>query len=462
MMNELSSLSSSSFRDPSGFMFSRDGVLYRQVNKVYAPVYKRLCEENIFSELINKGWLIPHEEVAVSPEHPDIADCVLRPTVVPVITYPYEWSFGQLKDAALLTLNIQSFVFKRGFLLKDASAYNVQFYKGKPVFIDTLSFIEWKDQEPWVAYRQFCQHFLAPLALMSKRDIDLQQLLRIYIDGIPLPLASKLMPTLSRFRFGLFMHLFFHASMIRRYQAHSGKSIKKPRISKIGMSGTFDSLRSTIKKLTWHPEGTEWADYEVTHNYTAEDHSCKKSLVSQFLSSVNPKIVFDLGANTGEFSKIAADCGADVVALDADSGCVHKLYTRIRSDNAHSILPIRIDLSNPSPSQGWNSEERMSFFDRCKADAVLALAIIHHLVYGNHVPLSNVASFFAKLSKHLIIEFVPPADPQVLRLRASRSDAECHEYTESLFVDSFSVYFTIRSFERVGNSGRVLYLMERK
>src|SRR6185436_4959816 len=186
---------SASFRDPSGFLFSRGGILYRQVNRAYQKEYARLMESGLYEKLVKAGLLIPHVEVDQPPAVEVDALKVIQPDRVPFISYPYEWSFGQLKSAALATLSIQKRALKMGMSLKDASAYNIQFVHGKATLIDTLSFEVYEEGEPWVAYRQFCQHFLAPLALMALKDVRLNQLLRVYIDGVPLDLVSELLPT---------------------------------------------------------------------------------------------------------------------------------------------------------------------------------------------------------------------------------------------------------------------------
>src|SRR5215216_6396727 len=213
-----------SFRDPSGFLFARDGVLYRQVNRKYEQEYTRLMESGLYDKLVKAGLLVSHVEVDHAPAEAALAYKIIQPERVPFISYPYEWSFGQLKDAALATLSIQRRALKVGMSLKDASAYNIQFVRGKATLIDTLSFEIYKEGQPWVAYRQFCQHFLAPLALMATRDIRLNQLLRVYIDGIPLDLASELLPGKTRLNFGLLTHVHLHASAQKRYSGADVKS----------------------------------------------------------------------------------------------------------------------------------------------------------------------------------------------------------------------------------------------
>ncbi|HZM24173.1 MAG TPA: hypothetical protein VFC02_20675, partial [Anaerolineales bacterium] len=251
MTNQLNSRQlPASFRDPSGFLFSRGGVLYRQVNRVYEQEYIRLFESGLYEKLVRARLLIPHVEVDQAPAEPESAYKVIQPERAPFISYPYEWSFSQLKDAAVVTLSIQRRALKLGMSLKDASAYNIQFVRGKATLIDTLSFETYKEGQPWVAYRQFCQHFLAPLALMALKDVRLNQLLRVYIDGLPLDLASALLPVKSRLNFGLLTHIHVHASAQKRYAGEEIKS-RGGAMSKQAMIGLIDNLEATIKKLAW-------------------------------------------------------------------------------------------------------------------------------------------------------------------------------------------------------------------
>jgi hypothetical protein len=252
---------SASFRDPSGFLFSRDGVLYRQVNRKYEQEYTRLMESGLYEKLTKAGLLIPHAEVDQptiefdSVPQGEVGYKVIRPEHVPFISYPYEWSFGQLRDAALATLAIQRRALKYGMSLKDASAYNIQFVRGKPTLIDTLSFEFYKEGQPWVAYRQFCQHFLAPLALMALKDVRLSQLLRVYIDGVPLDLASELLPWGTRLNFGLLTHIHLHAGAQKKYAGEEVKS-RSGSMSQQALTALIESLGATVRKLTWKPHGT--------------------------------------------------------------------------------------------------------------------------------------------------------------------------------------------------------------
>ena len=249
-----------SFRDPGGFVFAENDHVHRQVNQVYRDDYDLLMDSGLYEKLVGAGLLIPHEEVGIELARTDEAYKVLRPEPVPFVSYPYEWCFSQLKDAALATLAVQKQAFEHGMVLKDSSAYNIQFVRGKPVLIDTLSFEKYREGMPWVAYRQFCQHFLAPLALMSYRDVRLGQLLRIRIDGIPLDLASRLLPMRTRFRFSLLAHIHLHARSQKRHEGHA-VDIESRKVSRLGFRGIIDSLESAVRRLSWRPTGTEWAEY---------------------------------------------------------------------------------------------------------------------------------------------------------------------------------------------------------
>ena len=450
---------SASFRDPSGFLFSRDGVLYRQINRKYEQEYSRLMESGLYEKLVKAGLLIPHVEVDQVPAVSDSAYKIIQPQRVPFISYPYEWSFGQLKDAALATLSIQPRALKVGMSLKDASAYNIQFVRGKPTLIDTLSFEIYKEGQPWVAYRQFCQHFLAPLALMALRDIRLNQLLRIYIDGVPLDLASELLPSKTRLNFGLLTNIHLHAGAQKKYSGAEVKS-RSGTMSKQAMTGLIDGLDSAIRKLEWKPGGTEWGNYYDITNYSDAAFEHKKQLVGEWAARMKPGLVWDLGANNGVFSRVAGAAGAYVVSSDIDPTAVEQNYRQVKTAKEENLLPILIDLTNPSPSIGWANEERDSFGERGPADMVLALALIHHLAISNNVPLPQVADFFAKTGKWLIIEFVPKSDSQVQKLLVSREDI-FPTYTREGFEAAFKQRFKICEAVNVRDAERVLYLMER-
>jgi hypothetical protein len=448
-----------SFRDPSGYLFWKDGVLYRQINQLYQPHYDHLLTSGLYKNLVEAGLLIPHEESDLALADSDDAYKVIRPESIPFISYPYEWSFSQLKNAALATLKIQKRALKYGMWLKDSSAYNIQFHKGRPVLIDTLSFETYNEGQPWVAYRQFCQNFLAPLSLMAYRDVRLNQLMRVYIDGVPLDLASELLPLRTRLVIPLLLHIHLHASSQRRY---ADKPVNiSTRVSKISLLGLIDSLESGVKKARWKPEGTEWGHYYDQHNYTAAGLKHKEEVVAGFFDKIQPKNVWDLGANDGKFSRLASERAIPTVAFDVDPAAVEQNYLDCISRKEIYLLPILADLTNPSPAIGWQNQERMSMFERGPVDAVLALALIHHLAISNNVPLPRVARFFQQLGRWLIIEFVPKEDSQVQKLLLTREDI-FSEYNQEQFERIFQHFFIIHDTQPVFESKRCIYLMENR
>jgi hypothetical protein len=385
---------------------------------------------------------------------------VLQPELVPFISYPYEWSFSQLKDAALATLSIQRLALKAGMSLKDASAYNIQFVRGKATLIDTLSFEIYKEGQPWVAYRQFCQHFLAPLAIMALKDVRLNQLLRVYIDGLPLDLASELLPLKTRLNFGLLTHIHLHASAQKKY-AGAGVKSRGGGISKQAMTGLIDHLEATIKKLSWTPHGTEWGNYYDITNYSDAAFEHKKGLIREWANLVKPALIWDMGANNGVFSREVSTTGSYIVSFDIDPAAVEQNHLQMKSEKAENILPLLLDLANPSPAIGWANRERESFGMRGPADMILALAVIHHLAISNNVPLPQLAEFFANMGRWLVIEFVPKSDSQVEKLLASREDI-FPNYTREGFEFAFKERFIVHQMVNVRESERVLYLMEGK
>jgi ribosomal protein L11 methylase PrmA len=451
-----------SFRDPSGFVFRRDGQLYRQINRIYAPTYDVLKQSGLYQALTEAGQLVAQREVDVSLATTPDACAVVQPEIIPFISYPYEWSFSQLKQAALLTLAIEEQALNFDLSLKDSSAYNIQFMGARPVMIDTLSFEPYVEGQPWVAYRQFCQHFLAPLALMSKVDVRLQQLLRVYLDGLPLDLASELLPASSRLNVGLLSHLHLHAGAQKRY-ARATVSTHTARVGRTSFRGLIDNLRATVQKLNWRPAKTEWGDYYENTNYGAAALDDKQRLVAELLDRIQPAAqqVWDLGANTGVFSRLASQRGWYTVALDIDPAAVETNYVTGRAAGEKNLLPLLMDLTNPSAGLGWAHHERLSLAERGPVDALLALALIHHLAISNNLPLSHIARFLSELGEWLIIEFVPKSDSQVQRLLANRADI-FPDYQSAAFEHAFAERFSILAIVPIPGTERTLYLMRRR
>jgi len=446
-----------SFRDPSGFLYIRNGVLYRQVNTVYKENYDQLMNSGLYEALVDADLLISHEETGLDYAASNDVYKVIKPEKIPFISYPYEWCFSQLKDAALTTLAIQKHALKYRMTLKDASAYNIQFKNGKPVFIDTLSFEPYIEGRPWVAYRQFCQHFLCPLALICYKDVRLSQLLRIFIDGIPVDLTSRLLPPRTSLVPSLLLQIHLQ-SKSQRYYLHKKPKIRKARMSSFALRALIDSLESGVRKLKWSPKYKVWADYYNDIHYTKEAFKAKKRLVADFLDRINPKVVWDLGGNVGLFSRIASDRGIFTVSFDNDMTVIEANYLECQKRGDKNLLPLLVDLTNPSPAIGWANQERASLIQRGQSDTIMALALIHHLAIANNAPFSQLAKFFKGLCKNLIIEFVPKKDPKVQQLLSTRDDI-FEKYNKEAFEKEFSKNFKIISSSLIQDSDRVLYLM---
>jgi len=450
----------SSFRDPSGFLFYKNNTIYRQVNIICKDNYDHLMNSGLYKNLIDNNLLIPHREVDIQSPQPKKVSKIIKPEPIPFISYPYEWCFSQLKDAALTTLKIQKKALDFGMSLKDCTAYNIQFKDGKAIFIDTLSFEKYNEGQPWAAYRQACQHFIAPLALMSYRDIRLNQLFRIYVDGIPLDLASLLLPSSTSFKASLLSHIHLHAKSQKHF-ADKKVNMNGHKMSRLSFLGLMDNLESTIKKMKWKASGTEWSDYYEDTNYSQEALENKKKIVSEMLDLASTKTLWDLGSNIGMFSRIASNRGIHTVSFDIDPAAVEKNYLTSVKNSETNILPLILDLTNPSPGIGWENKERISFMERGPADTALALALIHHLAISNNLPLGKIANFFNLICKSLIIEFIPKDDSQVQRLLSSRKDI-FPDYTKQAFEEEFSKYFVINSIQKIKDSKRIIYLMQKK
>ena len=444
-----------SFRDPAGFVFRRSGRIGRQINAAYAEDYRALMDSGLYRRLTSAGRLIAHEESDEPPPVPETAYKVILPEPLQFVSYPYEWCFSQLKAAALLTLEIQREALAHGMTLKDAPATNVQFHAGRPVHVDTLSFVRYRQGEPWMAYRQFCEHFLAPLALRCLKDARLGGLQANFPSGIALELASRLLPAWTWLRPGLAMHIHLHARFQRRF-ADSGPRTEPVRLGSNGLLALVDSLQSTVHNLDWKIDRSVWTDYARPGAHDARYAADKERALRQCLERCAPRTVCDLGANTGTYSRIAGANAELVLSIDADPAVVELNFLECRHGGHASVLPLVVDMANPSPGSGWENTERESFLSRAKVDATLALALIHHLAIGNNLSLPRVAAALRDRCRDLIVEFVPESDPLARRLIAARRGAT-HAYSTRHFEDAFEHRFERLDAIPLAATGRVLY-----
>lgn len=453
-----------SFRDPAGYVFQRNGIIYRQITPTGADAYRALMGSGVYDALVAEGLLIAHEEI----EETEDGGAIIRPEQVPMISYPYEWSVSMLRDAAVVTLRAQRVALRHGLSLKDASAFNVQFLRGRPVLIDTLSF-EPLPPGPWRAYRQFCQHFLAPLQLALARGPEMLRLSSAWIDGVPLTLASRLLPARSWLKAASLFHVHLHAAAEQKWSggkgsgkgsgsgSGSGAAAGKP----ASLEALADSLERAVAGISVNG-GSHWSRYYAdSESYSSDTFGRKSAVVSGWLERIRPARVWDLGANTGVFSKAAAHAGAVAVALEADHACVETLYRETRSSTLAGVLPLVFDLTTPSPAIGWGNGERMTLEQRGPADLVLALAVMHHLTVANNVPFEALAAYLARLGPRLVIEFVPKNDPMVVRMLATREDI-FPDYTQAAFEQAMGQHYRVDERVVLDGSDRVLYLLTRR
>jgi len=298
---------------------------------------------------------------------------------------------------------------------------------------------------------------------MSSRDARLNQLLRVFIDGVPLDMASALLPLRTRLNTKIGLHLHLHAAVQKRFERRPADAPpnQSATLGQAAQSGLIDSLESTVQRLNWEPTGTIWTNYYHHTNYSDAALAHKTQLVDALIARTQPTIVWDLGANTGRFSRLASGRGIQTIAFDMDPAAVETNYRESVSRRETHLLPLIVDLRNPSSALGWAGEERMSLMARGTADLVLALALVHHVAIGNNVPLDRIAAWLAALGRTLVIEFVPKSDSQVQRLLASREDV-FPTYTHVGFESAFAPHFETLDVSPIASTDRILYLMRRK
>jgi 2-polyprenyl-3-methyl-5-hydroxy-6-metoxy-1,4-benzoquinol methylase len=432
----------SSYRDPSGFLFYQDGILFRQVNRRFAEAFEQFERSGLSKHLTGKGLLTQYEIINENLSGSDDWYLTIKPEPISFISYPYEWCFGMLKDAALATLEIAFEALSFNMMLKDASAYNLQWHDGRMQFIDTLSFEPYNEQKPWIAYRQFCEHFLAPLLS--------------YPDGIPLALTKKLLPAKSKLNLHVYLHLHLQAKLsqkpLRSNAEQAGFSKKK-------MMQLLKSLQQSVQSFSLDKSSGVWSAYYNEAAQRPDYLEQKKKIVAAWVSNLTLQTAFDAGANEGEFSRLLAEKGIRTISADFDHHAINKLYGKIKTENIRNIHPIILDLGSPSPAIGVNNLERPALSERLHCDLVLALAVLHHLAIGRNIGFEKIATMFALLGKKLIVEFVPKDDEKIVLMLQHKPDVY-DWYSKEEFLAAFCHCYKIVAEERIAASGRALFLMQ--
>ncbi len=446
----------SSYRDPSGFMFEHQGILYRQVNAIFKEHFDHFTGSGCYEHFIQNGWLVAHIEEGDLIFKNTTTYKTLRPEVIPFISYPYEWSFDMLRDAALHTLKLLKEGLSYEVMLKDASPYNIQWRNGKPIFIDTLSFEKYQPVH-WIAYRQFCECFLAPLLLMHYTGQPLQSLLLFYPDGIPLSVAAGMLPARSHFSVAVNLHLHLHAALSKK---PSKENRQTPAFPRKKLEQLVTSLESLLLSLSWKTKTSTWENYYAEALQRNDYVHTKKQIVTNWIQELpHVSTAVDLGANEGEFSLLAATNGMHTLATDTDHASINKLYLKIKKEGISNVLPLIIDVTHPSPAIGFNNQEREAFVTRARSELGLVLALLHHLCIGKNLPFEKVAQFLGQLFTYLIIEFIPKEDVKVQLMLNHKKDIYAW-YTRENFLKVFSSRFRILKEKELGSSKRILYLMQ--
>lgn len=417
-----------SFRDRRARVYRVGDTLYRCLDASALEDWRHLSRSELYRRSTESGEIVVTREVTADQAPAEFASGrwagILVHEVLPFISYPYEWCFGQLKDAALFHLGLMVEALKEELILKDSSAYNIQWRGSRPVFIDVPSFERLNPGEPWVGYRQFCEMFLNPLVLAAHKGVRFQPWMRGRLDGIETRDLARLLSLRDLLRKGMFAHVYLHAVLQRSMKASdvTKTSLKQAGFRKEIVLANVRSLQRIVGGLSLGTSDSHWAQYAATHSYTDDDYRVKQGFVAEVVADRGWPLVWDLGCNTGDFSRIAAGRGSYVVAMDADEAAVGALYARGKADGERRILPLVMNLVDPSPSLGWRGQERRSLEARGLPDLVLALALVHHVVISAHVPLQEFVGWLAGLKAAVVLEFVSKQDEMVAVLLRNKED----------------------------------------
>lgn len=451
-----------SFRDRSARVFAHDGQIFRSLTEAGHAAWTKVSQEAFFQRLMTAGRIVETKEIALADlgqwQLPAGTSAVLKHERIPFISYPYEWSFEMLRQAALLHLEILAEAVSAGFMLKDASPYNVQFHDGKPVFIDTGSFMTLVVGEPWLAYRQFCELMLFPLLLQAYRSVDFQPLLRSQLEGIPARQFLQWVRWRDMVRPGVFSNGWLQAALERNTQQTSTSTVRDLQTSGFQsqmIERMVKKLTRLVERLRWTPQATQWTQYDTSLPHVADDLRSKSDFVRDVARSKRRELVWDLGCNDGRYSLIAAEHSSTVVAMDQDHACVERLFKSLDTSR-QNILPLRVELSNSSPGQGWRGRERMRLEERGRPDLVLCLGLIHHLVLAANVPLPDVVDWLADLGGEVILEFPSKRDAMVRALLRNKVD-QYDDYSLEVLEDELSRHYTIARRDFLPSGDRTLF-----
>ena len=452
-----------SFRDRSGRVFSFEGRVFRAISQSASADWDSISAKTFFVTAMQSGRVVQTER---SPSMDSFAKsegfaAALEHERLPLISWPYEWSFSMLREAALLQLDLMNDCLADGFILKDASAFNVQFRGSRPQFIDVGSMVPYVSGQTWDGYRQFCQMMLFPLMLQAWKGVHFQPALRGSLEGIAPDQFAALLGVWDFFRRGALTHVWLHARLQAKSpsQVRISQSMQRSGFGKSMILNNVKGLRKAVAGLQWKPSASTWSDYDQSSEPVLRDGAVKESFIENVCRNKRYSVVWDLGCNQGRYSRIAARTADVVLATDSDHLTIDRLYQSLRSEDNRNIVPLVVDLADPSPALGWRGAERPGLEQRSKPNLIFCLALIHHLVIGKNLLLREVIEWLASFNADVVIEFVERDDAQVRELLRNREDV-FSDYCRQSFLQSVNQHFEIQN-QRVLPSGtRTLFLLK--
>ena len=455
-----------SFRDPVSRVVVTEGGVFRALTREGLADWEALTSTDLFAGAVSNGRIVGTELVEGAVDLPDElleqTAAVLRHERVPFVSYPYEWSFGMLRAAALLQLELLEAALAEDLVLKDSTPYNVQWRGAKPVFIDVGSFERLTAGEPWLGYRQFCMLFLYPLLLQAYKGIPFQPWLRGSLEGISPEQMRHAMSFRDLLRRGVLTHVYLHERLERGRKETSRdvkRELKAAGFKKELIVANVRRLAKLVRRLEWKPGRSAWSDYDATTSYDDADAVRKEEFVRAAVGAQPWDLVWDLGCNVGRFARIAAENARHVVALDADAAVVERLYRALDDEGSNAILPLVANVLDPSPGLGWRGTERQPLVERGRPDLTLCLALVHHVSIGGNVPVRDVVDWLASLRSAVVVEFPTRDDPQVQRLLAAKGDDMHGDYERGFFERCLSEAFEVERSEALAGGTRLLYFV---
>ena len=453
-----------SFRDPEGRVFQHDGRIYRTLSAAAQSRMRALIDDGVLADFIARGLLLDCSLVAARDEGLDdaaVGATVMRHTRIATMTYPYEWSFDMLRHGALATLDLLSACLQRDLILKDATAYNLAVHDGAMTFFDTLSIDRYVDGSPWDGYAQFCREFLFPLMLTAYRGVEYQPWYRGAMAGIAVRQFARLMGWRDKLRPGVLKHVTLQARLERSFadaDVEMRGEFTRVKFSKALIEANIAGLRKLIAGLGYAAGDSVWASYTATHSYSAEDAAAKRAFVVAAVERLAPRTLIDLGGNTGDYTLAVADRLEHAICVDIDPACINTLWRRLRADGVTNVVAMVSDLTNPSPAQGWALAERAGLHGRLRADAFLALALVHHLAIGGNVPIDRIVAMLAGTAPGGVVEWVDKSDAMVQRMLRNRTDVFA-DYDWEHFRAALESRFTIADMVETHAGARRLVML---